>query len=99
VWIISCGNSSFSYLNVSLLRSVYNEINSAFAFKTQIYYLENQLHFSAAAFNHHQIDSKNVKRSATVLFPSFYVLGIGLMMAIKQYPKYVADFLNSEFVF
>jgi hypothetical protein len=80
-------------------RPVYKEINSAFAFKTQIYNLEIQLLFSAAVFSHHQTDPKNIKRSATVLFPSFYVLGIGLIMVIKRYPKYVADLLSREIVF
>ena len=68
LWTICCGNSSFSYLNVSLPRSVYNDINSAFAFKTQIYYLENELHFSTAVFSLHQTDPQYIKRSATVLF-------------------------------
>jgi hypothetical protein len=37
--------------------------------------------------------------SNTFLFPSIYILGIGLMMATQQYLKHVTDLLNSKIVF
>ena len=57
-----------------------------FSVKT-LHYLTNQLHVSATVSGHHQADSRNMKNKNTdieaVLFLSFYILGIGLMMATK----------------
>jgi hypothetical protein len=60
-------------------------------------------------FSHRLADPKNIKRTkcscrsltsiATVLFPSFHILEIGLMMVTKQYMKHVADLLNGKVVF
>jgi len=63
-----------------------------------------------AVFSHHLADPKNIKRRkkcscrsltsiATVLFPSFHILEIGLMMVTKQYMQHVADLLNGKVVF
>jgi len=60
-------------------------------------------------FSHRLAGSENIKRRnkssyrspasfATVLFPSFYILEIGLMVT-KQYIKHVADLLNGKVVF
>ena len=58
-----------------------------FSVKT-LHYLTNQLHVSATVSSHHQADSRNMKSKNTgtevVLFLSFYILGIGLMMATKS---------------
>jgi len=61
-------------------------------------------------FSHHLANPKNIKRRnkcsyrsltsiATVLFFSFHILEIGLMMVTKQYMKHVADLLNGKGVF
>jgi len=49
--------------------------------------LTDQLHVSATVSSHHQADVRNMKIKNTiesVLFISFYILGIGLMMATKS---------------
>jgi hypothetical protein len=52
-----------------------------------LHYLTNQLRVSATLSSPHQFDSRNMKSKdtgiETVLFLSFYILGIGLMMATK----------------
>lgn len=42
---------------------------------------------------------RSLTNIAAVVFPSFYILEISLMMATKQWLKHVADFLNSKAVF
>jgi len=37
--------------------------------------------------------------SLPLLFPSFYILGTGLMIATKQHSKHVANLLNNKVVF
>jgi len=37
--------------------------------------------------------------SSTVLFPSIYILGVGLMMATEQYLEHVTDMLSNKIVF
>jgi len=45
----------------------------------------------------HLLGPRSPTSVATVL-SSFYILGIGLMMAAKQQPKHVADVLNDKVV-
>jgi hypothetical protein len=40
-----------------------------------------------------------IKNNNVLKFSSFYILGIGLMMATKQQPKHLADLLSSKVVF
>jgi hypothetical protein len=42
---------------------------------------------------------RSLTNIAAAVFPSFHILEISLMMATKQWLKYVADFLKSKAVF
>jgi len=57
-----------------------------FSVKT-LHYLTNQLNVSATVSGHHHADSRNMKSKnnsiEAVLFLSFYIRGIGLMMATE----------------
>jgi hypothetical protein len=87
--------SKQNYLNVNHPFCVYNKLKTKLQF-----------------FSHYLADPKNIKRSsntvtgprsptniATVLFTSFCMLGIVLVMATKQKPKHRADVLNRKVVF
>jgi hypothetical protein len=57
-----------------------------FSIKT-LHYLKTHLKFSVTVSSHHHADSRNMKSKKNsieaVLFLSFYILGIGLMMVTE----------------